>query len=77
MCYNIITVKERGKIKMNKKRYLVTIKYKDDMLFRKEFVVLRSAEKWSCKMVHKLLVCDAVATITSNETGEIMTLISR
>ena len=62
---------------MIKKRYSVVIKYKEDLLFRKEFVVLRSAEKWSCKMVHKLLVCDAVATITSHDTGEIMTLISR
>lgn len=62
---------------MMKKKYDVAVEHKGEVLFRKKFFFLRSAEKWSCSIIHKILVVDTVATITSMETGEIMTQVNR
>lgn len=60
-----------------KKNYVVSIEHKEETMLRKEFITIRKAEKWACKMVRQILVCDCPATIVSNNTGEIMTIISR
>lgn len=60
-----------------KKRYVTAIELKEQTLFKKQFYTLRAAEKWACKMVRAILVCEAIATTTSLETGEIMTIITR
>ena len=57
--------------------YTVTVERKGETLFHKEFLTLRSAEKWACKMVRTILVCGTVATITSFKTGEVTTVITR
>lgn len=57
--------------------YCVAIERKEETLLRKEFRTLRSAEKWACETVRTFLVCEMVATVISNETGEIMTMITR
>lgn len=59
------------------KNYVVSIEHKENTMFRKEFMTIRQAEKWACKMVRTILVCDCPATIVNNNTGEIMIIISR
>lgn len=59
------------------KGYRVTLERKGEALLEKKFYTLRSAEKWACKMVRTFLVCETIATVVSNKTGEIMSIITR
>lgn len=61
----------------NKKNFTITIELDDQNILRKDFLFLSSADRWACKMVRKILVCGAVATIVDNRTGEIMGVIQR
>jgi len=57
--------------------YTVAIEHKEETILRRNFKTLMCAERWACKTVRAILTCDCPATITSNTTGEIMTIISR
>ena len=60
-----------------KKGYTVAIEHKEETILKRKFRTIRCAEKWACKTIRAILVCDCPATITNNQTGEIMTMISR
>lgn len=62
---------------MMKKKYEVTIRHKEETILRKEFRTSYAAERYAFKTIREILVCDSLATITDNTTGEIMALISR
>ena len=59
------------------KGYTVTIEHKEETILKRNFKTLMCAEKWACKTVRAILICDCPATIVNNKTGEIMTIISR
>lgn len=59
------------------KGYTVSIEHKEETILKRNFKTLIGAERWACKIVRAILVCDCPATIVNNETGEIMTMISR
>lgn len=61
----------------NNKTFTITIELNGQIILRKNFIFLNSADRWACKMVRKILVCGAVATIVDNKTGEIMGVIQR
>lgn len=61
----------------NNKTFTITIELNGQIILRKNFIFLNSADRWACKMVRKILVCGAVATIVDNRTGEIMGVIQR
>ena len=64
-------------MKKIKAGYTVAIEHKEETILKRNFRTLRGAERWACNTVRALLICDCPATIVNNETGEIMTMISR
>ena len=62
---------------MKTKKYTVTIDHKEETIFQKKFHTLYAAERYAFKTIREILVCETLATITDNTTGEIMALISR
>jgi hypothetical protein len=60
-----------------KKRYATAIELKEETILKKNFFTLRAAERWACKTVRTICVCDSVATIIDSTTGEIMAIISK
>jgi hypothetical protein len=59
------------------KNYAVSVVHNEHEILQKKFYTLTRAEKWACKTVRAILVCDCPATILNTKTGEIMTIISR
>ena len=62
---------------MKIKKYTVAIEHKEETIFQKKFYTLYAAERYACKTIREILVCETLATITDSTTGEIKTLISR
>lgn len=65
------------KIFKHNKNYTVSVEYKEDTIFQKDFNNFDKACDWSCKVIRAILVCNAKATIIDNATGEIMLIIGR
>ena len=65
------------KIFKRNKNYTVSVEYKEDTIFQRDFNSFNKACKWTCKTLRSFLVCNVKATILDNATGEIMLIIGR